>query len=152
MCQWKIPYCTHTRVNFIQFIIFNFQMNTQVKDDDRSVMERSGQGHLVNFRLLYLVTQLIGAVLIILVISWILMHLEGFGYDYSMPKIIFNWHPLMMITGMIFLYGDCKSMTSEFFVKIMNCFFLPFQQFWFIADFASVVKEIWKSLMLQYMD
>lgn len=86
-------------------------------------MERTGQGRLVNFRLLYLVAQLIGVVLIILTLSWILLHLNGLSYDYSTPSLIFNWHPLMMVIGMVFLYGNCEclSTTNQ---SVFHAFFL----------------------------
>jgi len=61
---------------------------------------------LVTFRLLYLVTQMVGVVIVILIVSWIGLHLEGFGWDYEKPGIIFNWHPLFMVFGMVFLYGN----------------------------------------------
>lgn len=70
-------------------------------------MDRAaGQARLVNFRLLYLITQLIGAFLLLLVISWVLIHLGGLGYDYDKPRILFNWHPICMSFGMIYLYGN----------------------------------------------
>lgn len=67
------------------------------------------QGRLVNFRLLYLVTQLVGIILIILIASWIGIHLNGFGWDYEEPAVLFNWHPILMTVGMVFLYGNCES-------------------------------------------
>ncbi|KAG5674612.1 hypothetical protein PVAND_004566 [Polypedilum vanderplanki] len=65
----------------------------------------SSQARLVNFRLLYLVTQLVGAFLLLLVLSWILIHLGGFGYSVENPKILFNWHPICMII-FVFLLGN----------------------------------------------
>lgn len=73
----------------------------------RRKMDQS-PGRLVNFRLMYLVTQLIGIALIILIISWVAFHLKGFGWDYEQPSILFNWHPLFMTIGMVFLYGNCE--------------------------------------------
>uniref|UniRef100_A0A182SVK6 Cytochrome b561 domain-containing protein n=1 Tax=Anopheles maculatus TaxID=74869 RepID=A0A182SVK6_9DIPT len=60
---------------------------------------------LNNFRILYLVTQLVGITIIILVSCWIGIHLNGLGWS-SRPSIQFNWHPLLMSVGMIFLYGN----------------------------------------------
>lgn len=65
-------------------------------------------GRMVNFRLMYLVTQMVGVVLIILITSWIAIHLKGFGWDYDEPTILFNWHPILMTIGMVFLYGNCE--------------------------------------------
>lgn len=76
----------------------NAQMQTVKMDNDDSVS-------LSNFKVLYLITQLSGITLIILMISWISIHLGGFAGT-SSPKIEFNWHPLLMTIGLIFLYGN----------------------------------------------
>lgn len=73
-----------------------------------SKMDQSQSGRLVNFRLLYLITQLVGVVIAILIASWIGIHLNGFGWDYDEPRTLFNWHPMLMSIGMVFLYGNCK--------------------------------------------
>lgn len=65
-------------------------------------------GRFVNFRLVYLITQLIGAAIIILLISWVGIHLHGFSWDYEKASILFNWHPILITIGMVFLYGNCK--------------------------------------------
>lgn len=61
--------------------------------------------NLVNFRLFYIISQLIGIVIVILMICWIGIHLDGLSWT-SNPKVQFNWHPLLMTLGMIFLYGN----------------------------------------------
>lgn len=77
-------------------------------------MEQIGPNHrLVNFRLFYLITQMIGVALIILMISWVGIHLGGLGWNHNAPKIIFNWHPILMTIGMVFLYGNCESFISQ---------------------------------------
>jgi cytochrome b-561 len=63
---------------------------------------------LVNFRILYLVTQLIGVFMIIFVALWIGIYLNGFGWDYDNTMVLFNWHPMLMSLGMVFLYGNCE--------------------------------------------
>lgn len=68
-------------------------------------MEELESSPLTNFRVLYLVTQLTGATLIILMISWIGIHFGGVGWRDN-PSIEFNWHPILMTIGMIFLYGN----------------------------------------------
>ena len=83
-------------------------------------MDLTRQVRFVNFRLLYLVTQLVGVVLILLVASWILIHLDGFGYDTNQVKILINWHPFCMSFGMVFLYGNCKLKTDlSHFIDIL---------------------------------
>lgn len=68
------------------------------------------QQKLVNFRLFYLILQMVGATIIILMTSWIYIFLKGFAWS-SAPAIQFNWHPLLMTIAMIYLYGNCKLMT-----------------------------------------
>ncbi|XP_062550117.1 transmembrane ascorbate-dependent reductase CYB561-like [Armigeres subalbatus] len=60
---------------------------------------------LNNFRIVYLITQMVGATIVILMGSWVGVHLGGFAWT-SRPAIEFNWHPLLMSIGMIFLYGN----------------------------------------------
>uniref|UniRef100_U5ETM5 Putative non-vertebrate eumetazoan cytochrome b n=1 Tax=Corethrella appendiculata TaxID=1370023 RepID=U5ETM5_9DIPT len=60
---------------------------------------------LSNFRILYLITQMVGGAIIILVGSWIGVHLGGLAWT-RYPSIQFNWHPLLMVIGMVFLYGN----------------------------------------------
>ncbi|XP_055608002.1 transmembrane ascorbate-dependent reductase CYB561 isoform X2 [Uranotaenia lowii] len=60
---------------------------------------------LNNFRILYLITQMVGVTIIILVSSWVGVHLGGVAWT-SQPRVQFNWHPLLMSIGMIFLYGN----------------------------------------------
>ncbi|XP_055910959.1 plasma membrane ascorbate-dependent reductase CYBRD1 isoform X2 [Eupeodes corollae] len=60
---------------------------------------------LSNFKVLYLITQLSGITLIVLMASWIAIHLGGFAGT-SNPAIEFNWHPLLMTIGLVFLYGN----------------------------------------------
>ncbi|KAG4066311.1 hypothetical protein HA402_000535 [Bradysia odoriphaga] len=65
----------------------------------------SAQGQrLVNFRIFYLITQLVGIAIIILMAAWISLFLGGFGW--STPAIEFNWHPMLMTIGMIYLFGN----------------------------------------------
>ncbi|XP_055373336.1 plasma membrane ascorbate-dependent reductase CYBRD1 isoform X2 [Condylostylus longicornis] len=73
--------------------------NERKMDSNQSAVD------LGNFKVLYLVTQLVGITLIILMTSWIGIHLNGFGGT-SNPSIEFNWHPFLMTIGMIFLYGN----------------------------------------------
>lgn len=73
---------------------------------------------LVNFRLLYIVTQLIGVFILILIASWVGLYLQGFGWDYENVKSMFNWHPLCMTLGMIFLYGNCELIKTESLLEI----------------------------------
>lgn len=94
----------------------------------RREMDQS-QGRLVNFRLLYLVTQLVGIILLILIGAWIGIHLKGFGWDYEQPKILFNWHPILMTVGMVFLYGNCECLKNNVFLNEFSHFLNNFHNF-----------------------
>lgn len=65
-----------------------------------------------DFRLLYLIMQMIGAAMIILMLSWVFVHLGGLSWS-STPEIQFNWHPLLMTIGMVYLYGNCECKTKR---------------------------------------
>ncbi|KAI8039289.1 plasma membrane ascorbate-dependent reductase CYBRD1 isoform X1 [Drosophila gunungcola] len=60
---------------------------------------------LINFKVLYVLTQLCGLTMIVLVGTWIGQHFGGLGGS-SNPKLEFNWHPLFMTIGFIYLYGN----------------------------------------------
>ncbi|XP_065359752.1 plasma membrane ascorbate-dependent reductase CYBRD1 isoform X2 [Calliphora vicina] len=60
---------------------------------------------LANFKVLYVLTQLCGLTMIVLMGSWIGVHMGGLSGT-SAPKLEFNWHPLLMTIGLIFLYGN----------------------------------------------
>lgn len=62
---------------------------------------------IVNFRIFYLIAQMLGITIIILMFSWISIYLGGFGW--STAAIEFNWHPMLMTIGMIYLFGNCKN-------------------------------------------
>ena len=81
-----------------------------------------------NFRVMYMITQMIGATIVILIGSWIGVHLGGLGWSTS-PAVQFNWHPLLMSFGMIFLYGNCEfieflNLTINF--EVNSIYFQPF--------------------------
>ncbi|XP_031623209.1 cytochrome b561 [Contarinia nasturtii] len=58
-----------------------------------------------NFHLMYLILQLIGFTLMILMFCWVFIYLGGLSWS-ATPNIQFNWHPLLMTIGMIYLYGN----------------------------------------------
>ncbi|KAH8274985.1 hypothetical protein KR018_008385 [Drosophila ironensis] len=60
---------------------------------------------LINFKVLYVLTQLVGLTMVVLVGTWIGQHFGGLGGT-SNPKLEFNWHPLFMTIGFIYLYGN----------------------------------------------
>uniref|UniRef100_A0A1I8P3I8 Cytochrome b561 domain-containing protein n=1 Tax=Stomoxys calcitrans TaxID=35570 RepID=A0A1I8P3I8_STOCA len=60
---------------------------------------------MANFKVLYVLTQLCGLTMIVLMGSWIGVHMGGLGGTGN-PSLEFNWHPLLMTIGLIFLYGN----------------------------------------------
>lgn len=62
---------------------------------------------MANFKVLFVLTQLIGLTMIVLMGCWIGVHMGGLAGT-SNPSIEFNWHPLLMTIGLIFLYGNGK--------------------------------------------
>lgn len=66
--------------------------------------ERSCE-NLEGFKPLTILMQIIGATLIILVIIWCGNYRGGFAWN-SNPELEFNWHPLLMVIGFVFLYAN----------------------------------------------
>lgn len=65
------------------------------------------QQHLKGFITIFGVAEAVGALTVILVTVWAGHYRDGFTWR-SNPDIQFNWHPVLMTLGMIFLYANCK--------------------------------------------
>ena len=52
----------------------------------------------------FLVTEVVGIVSVVLMVVWCLKYLGGFAWDSSSQQ--FNWHPLLMMVGLLLLYGN----------------------------------------------
>lgn len=64
------------------------------------------QSHsLEGFVPLLSLTEGCGALLVILVAVWTCYYRNGFSWR-SNPQLEFNWHPLLMIVGLVFLYAN----------------------------------------------
>jgi hypothetical protein len=78
----------------------------------RRVMDASSTGtdprDLEGFSLFFWLAQGLGAVAIVLVGIWTSKYRGGFAWS-SDPKLEFNWHPLLMTIGMIFMYANGKN-------------------------------------------
>lgn len=61
---------------------------------------------MVNFRIIYMIQHMVGVTIIILMCAWVSLFLGGFGTSH--PSIEFNWHPVLMTIGMVYMYGNCK--------------------------------------------
>ncbi|XP_037931328.1 cytochrome b reductase 1 isoform X2 [Teleopsis dalmanni] len=73
--------------------------------DKKPARKMDAEPSLSNFKVLYVLTQLCGLTMIALVGSWIGAHMGGLGGTDN-PSLEFNWHPLLMTIGLIFLYGN----------------------------------------------
>ncbi|XP_039293017.1 cytochrome b reductase 1 isoform X3 [Nilaparvata lugens] len=59
---------------------------------------------LTGFNVIYTVTQATGALLVLLVLIWCDKYRGGFAW--AQPASRFNWHPLLMTVGMVFLFAN----------------------------------------------
>lgn len=55
------------------------------------------------FLLFFILASVVGIVSIAVALSWVLHYREGLGWDGGAAE--FNWHPLLMVIGFIFLQG-----------------------------------------------
>lgn len=75
------------------------------------------------FTLGFIAVQVVGLVMVILSGVWMSAYHGGYGWD---EATVFNYHPLFMTMGMIFLYGDAILMyrmlrtTTKLYVKILH--------------------------------
>ncbi|XP_078536757.1 lysosomal membrane ascorbate-dependent ferrireductase CYB561A3 [Lissotriton helveticus] len=56
------------------------------------------------FSLLYLLVILLGILCVFLTVFWVQQWRGGFAWDES--GMMFNWHPVCMVTGLVVLYGN----------------------------------------------
>lgn len=66
--------------------------------------DQDEHAHMVNFRVIYVTMHLVGIALIVLMCAWVSMFLGGVGV--AEPQFEFNWHPVLMTIGMLYLYGN----------------------------------------------
>lgn len=64
------------------------------------------------YNTIYTFTTSLGAGLLLLVLFWILHYRGGFAWHADVDKQ-FNWHPLCMILGMVFLYSQGEYKNSK---------------------------------------
>lgn len=61
--------------------------------------------NLKGFMVLLIITQVIGLIAVVLVAVWTVHYKGGFAWR-SDPGLEFNWHPLLMTVGMVFLFAN----------------------------------------------
>lgn len=59
------------------------------------------------YKLVYLTSIGIAITFFVLLLVWLFYYREGFAWQTN-PFKEFNWHPLLMFVGMIFLQSQCK--------------------------------------------
>lgn len=69
------------------------------------VAEPAQAQKLEGFKFLVILTEAVGILLIVLMIIWNYNYRGGFSWS-SEPALQFNWHPLLMTIGMVFLYAN----------------------------------------------
>lgn len=91
--------------------------------------------------MIYLLTQFIGITFVILTIIWAAVYL-GLVVETSDIRL-FNWHPILMGLGMIYIYGNCK---FYFLLNRYTLNFLFFSAILFFRVFKSSSKLTVKTL------
>ncbi|CAF0714122.1 unnamed protein product [Brachionus calyciflorus] len=100
-----------------------FRIKKMGKGKYEEIGSLSERRSLAFFTLGLIAAQVIGIIMIILVGSWLGNYRGGYGWDVSK---VFNYHPLFMTIGMIFLYGDAMLVyrafrqTTKLYVKILH--------------------------------
>lgn len=64
------------------------------------------------YGMLYFVTQGVGVLLVLATSIWLGRYIGGFGF--ADAKQAFNFHPIFMIIGFVFIYGNGKSYIFAF--------------------------------------
>lgn len=59
------------------------------------------------FKKLYWIAQIFGVLAVALILGIIFRYQGGVAWNSNLG-LKFHWHPILMIIGMIFLYGNCE--------------------------------------------
>lgn len=62
---------------------------------------------LEGFTFLFYLNEAVGGLLVISIAVWTIYYEGGFAWR-SLPGLEFNWHPLLMTIGLVFLYSNGK--------------------------------------------
>lgn len=77
------------------------------------------------------IAELIGLLCILLIAVWDEQWMGGFAWDGSDKE--FNWHPLLVVTGFIFINGNSKD-------NIPICFYSVFREYLRLHSTSMVVS------------
>ncbi|XP_015363666.1 PREDICTED: cytochrome b561-like isoform X2 [Diuraphis noxia] len=73
-------------------------------EENRNKAPSQNFNHVGAYSSLYTIFQIVGLLLVFSIFYWILNFRGGFGF--TDPKIIFNWHPLFMTIGFVYLFAN----------------------------------------------
>jgi cytochrome b-561 len=73
--------------------------------DEIGSFQNGDSSDLAHLTIGIILAQVVGLIMVILSGVWMGKYHNGYGWDIS---TVFNYHPLFMTIGMIFLYGDGK--------------------------------------------
>lgn len=74
---------------------------------DDNMEARAEHQKVKNYNVLYVVDTVLGAGAVLLIFIWILHFRSGFGWQ-SKPHLEFNWHPLLMVLSLVFIFAQCE--------------------------------------------
>ena len=100
----------YSYLKFSFFFFINFRLlenNTKMGMGSYDEIGSSTDPHQhLKFTAAAIASQVVGFIMVILSGCWMGIYHGGYGWDIS---VVFNYHPLFMTMGMIFLYGDGKA-------------------------------------------
>lgn len=67
------------------------------------------------FLIFFILSLALGIVSIAFALTWVLHYREGLGWDGGAAE--FNWHPLLMVIGFIFLQGIGEELECLHFIQ-----------------------------------
>lgn len=72
-------------------------------------------GNYKQFLIFFILALAVGFVSTAFVLTWVLYYREGLGWDGGAAE--FNWHPVLMVIGFIFLQGIGKECGCLHFIQ-----------------------------------
>lgn len=101
------------------------------------------RGHkMFGFKSVYMASQFFGLVVVTLTVFWVDVYLK-IVWDLTNIRI-YNWHPIFMVIGMVFLYGNCKFDRKFSYIKNLNHRFFPISYFG-VQSFQKYKKNYCKN-------
>lgn len=64
------------------------------------------------FQRLYWAAQVVGLSAVALLLGIVFRYMGGVAWNSNL-SLKFHWHPILMVTGLVFLYGNCEYHRDE---------------------------------------